>query len=308
VRQQSARTGDHGIGQLVHMVHICDDADALRDFYETVFGGVTFMGVDEAAYLPAEDRFASMVLFGDVCVEPMAPGMPADPARPVGRFHTKFGQHMYSVGFLADDVPGLAGRLIEKGVYVGRPDGSRLDRPDPDVRYFFPKPRDTGGMLVEILPEGLSGDPRPMDSWSSLRRLWDHHPLTLDGLACVMHGVKDLESAVKTYVDVFQAEPLSAGADAELGARYQTLRLGDSVLWFGEPTDPGSDLGRHVAQWGNMIYGYRLAVRDLGAAVAWLTAHDVRTRRIRDGLVVTDVRDSFGVPIHLGTGRFPDTV
>jgi catechol 2,3-dioxygenase-like lactoylglutathione lyase family enzyme len=286
---------------MVHVVHICEDAQRLREFYETVFGGVAFMGVDEPSYLDVEDRYAALVLIGDVCVEAMAPRLPADPGKPVGKFFTKFGEHLYSVGYVADDLPGLAGRLIEKGVRIGRPGGGRLEEPDPQTRYFFPSPRDTAGLMVEITYRGMPGDPRLEDSWSSLRRLWDHHPLTIRRFSSVLLGVRDLESAVKTYVDTMQAVPIGAGTDVELGARYQTVQLGSSLLWIAEPTDPDGDLGRHVGRWGNMIYGLRWTVRDLDAAVAWLDQHGVRTRRIRDGLVATDPADTFGTPIHLAT-------
>jgi catechol 2,3-dioxygenase-like lactoylglutathione lyase family enzyme len=299
VKQAFERTGDHGIGQLLHVVHICDDVRRAREFYRAAFGAVAFMGVDEPSYLEAEDRYAALMVVGDLCVEVMAPGQPVDPAKPVGRFHGRFGQHLYSAAYRTDDPAGLAGRLIERGVTVIAPGGGRLAEPDPDVRYFFSSPRDTGGLLIEILDHGIPGDPRQEDSWSSLRRLWDHHPATVEGLSCLLLGVRDLESAVKTYVDTLQAVPVDAGDDVGMGARYRTVRLGDSLLWIGEPTDPDGDLGRHVGRYGNLIYGLRLAVRDLDAAVGWLAGHGVRTRRLRDGLVVTDVRDTFGAPIQL---------
>ncbi|GAA5056840.1 catechol 2,3-dioxygenase-like lactoylglutathione lyase family enzyme [Thermocatellispora tengchongensis] len=295
------RTGDHGIGQMVHVVHMTDDVQALRAFYEDVMGGVVFMGVDEPNYLPIEDRYANLIMVGDLCVETMAPRMPPDVTKPVGRFYSRFGRHLHSVGYKVDDLTGLADRLIRKGVYIGKPGGGRLEKADPDTMYFFPSPRDTAGLMVELCGMDMPGEPRDLDMWSSLVRLWRTHPLTIERFSYVTLGVRDLESAVKTYVDVMQAVPIQAGTDQDLGARYQTLQLGDCLLQLAEPLNGECDLGRHVEQWGNMIYSLRFKVLDIDSAVSWLSKHGVRTRRIRDGLVVTDVRDTFGAPIFFGT-------
>ena len=294
-------TGDHGIGQMIHVVHMVDDVERLRDFYETVLGGLVYMGIDEPNYLPIEDRYAALIMIGDLCIEAMAPKLPADPAKPVGRFHTKYGNHLHSVGYQVDDLPGLGDRLIEKGVYIGKPGGGRLESVPAETMYFFPSPRDTAGLMVELCRLDMPGDPRELETWSSLEKLWRVHPLTIERFSYVTLGVKDLDSAVKIYVDTMQAVPVESGTDDDLKAKYQILQLGDCLLQIAEPLDPDSDLGRHVEQWGNMIFGLRFKVLDVDSAVAWLTQHEVRTRSVRPGLVVTDVRDTFGVPMYFGT-------
>lgn len=294
-------TGDHGIGQMIHVVHMCDDVERVRDFYETVLGGLVYMGIDEPNYLPIEDRYAALITVGDFCVEVMAPKLPANPAKPVGRFYTKYGSHLHSVGYKVDDLPGLANRLIEKGVYIGKPGGGRLESLPPETVYFFPSPRDTAGLMVELCSMDMRGDPRDLETWTSLVKLWRTHPLTIERFSYVMLGVQDLESAVKTYVDTMQAVPIESGTDEDLKAKYQILQLGDCLLQIAEPLDAASDLARHVEQWGNMIYGLRFKVLDVDSVVAWLTKHEVRTERVRPGLVVTDVRDTFGVPMYFGT-------
>lgn len=301
MRKTVRRTGDHGIGQMVHVVHMSDDAQRLREFYEDVLGGVVFMGTDGPDYLPVEDRYATLIMIGDLCVETMAPQLPPDPAKPVARFYTKFGRHLHSVGYRVDDLPGLADRLIERGIYIGRPGGGRLTEADDDTSYFFPSPRDTGGLLVELTRHDMPGDPRDQGMWSSMSRLWEHHPMTISRFEHVTLAVRDLESAVKTYVDILQAETVATGVDDDLGARYQTVQLGDCLLQIAEPAGAGTDLARHVERWGNMIYSLRFRVLDLDRAVAWLNGHDVRTTRIRDGLVVTDPDDTFGAPLYFAS-------
>lgn len=157
---------------------------------------------------------------------------------------------------------------------------------------------------LEMTPAmDMPGDPRDLETWSSLERMWRTHPLTIERFSYVTLGVKDLDAAVKTYADVIQAVPLRSGTDEDLRARYTTLRLGDCLLQIAEPADDRSDLGRHVATWGNMIYGLRFEISDVGSAESWLNKNGVRTTRPRDGLIVTDPEDSLGAPIFFGTEK-----
>ena len=102
------KTGDYGIGIMIHSVHMTDDVPTLNKFYEEVFGGLMFMGVDEPNFLPVEDRWAGLIQISDFCVETMAPNLPADPTKPVGKFYSKFGKHLHSVGYKVDDLVGLS--------------------------------------------------------------------------------------------------------------------------------------------------------------------------------------------------------
>jgi hypothetical protein len=50
-----------------------------------------------------------------------------------------------------------------------------------------------------------------------------------------------------------------------------------------------------------MIYSLRFKVADLDSAESWLKQNNVRTSRVRDGLLVTNPEDSFNCPIFLST-------
>ena len=302
MRQQIRRTGDHGIGRMVHVIHVSDDAQKLREFYERVFGAFVYMGVDEPNYLAEEDRYATLLMIGDLCIETMAPKMPADPMFSIARFYAKYGRHLHSVGYQVEDLAGLTERLLERDIAISKPGGGRLERVDAEAGYLFPSPRDTAGLLLELTAHDMHDDPRDVATWSSLEQMWRTHPLTLDGFSSALLAVRDLDSAVATYVESVQAEPVDIGSDPDLQTRHQTLRLGDCLLEITEPMSEESDIGRHVSRWGNMIYGLRFRVRDVDAAERWLKACRVRTTRIRDDLLVTEVEDTFGAPIFLGTG------
>ena len=301
MKQQPKQTGDYGIGQMVHIVHMSDDAQELREFYERVFGGFVYFGIEEPNYLPWEDRHACLLLVGDLCIETMAPNKPVDPQRPVGKFYTKYGRHLHSVGYKVDDLVGLANRLLDSGVYIGKPGGGKVEEFDPETAYVFPSPRDTAGLMVELCRKEMRNDPRNLDTWSSLEKMWGFHPLTLERFSCVTLGVKDLDSAVAIYADTMQAVPVRSGVDEDLEARSEILRLGDCLLQLVEPTNEDSDLGRHVAEWGNMIYSLRFKVTDVDAAESWLNKNGVRTTRLRREVLVTDVEDSYGAPLYFSS-------
>jgi catechol 2,3-dioxygenase-like lactoylglutathione lyase family enzyme len=303
VKKQVKSTGDFGMGQMVHVVHMSEDAQAMREFYERVFGGFVYMGVDEVNYLPAEDRYATLLMIGDLCIETMAPAMPADPELPVGKFYTKFGRHLHSVGYKVEDLMGLTTRLLEKDVYIGRPGGGQVTEPEPELMYFYPSPRHTAGLMVEMSLYAMPNDPRDLETWSSLMGMWRHHPLTLERFSYVTLGVRDLASAVEIYVDTLQAIPISEGFDDDLGARYALLQLGDILLQIAQPEEPDSHLGQHVEQWGNMIYSLHFKVTDVDSAETWLNQNGVRTTRIRPELLMTEPEDCFGAPIFHGTEK-----
>src|SRR4051794_40702068 len=139
-RMQKAvsRTGDHGIGLMIHVVHMTDDVPKLTAFYEEVFLGYTFLGQDEPNSLPIEDRWATLIMIGDYCVETMAPKQPVNARLPVGKFYSKYGRHLHSVGYKVDDLEGLGDRLIEDGVHLGKPGGGRIQKMDRETVYFYP--------------------------------------------------------------------------------------------------------------------------------------------------------------------------
>jgi hypothetical protein len=297
VEKQVEKTGDHGIGIMIHIVHMTDDVRRLNRFYEQVFSGLIYMGVDEPDYLPTEDRWASLLVISDLCIETMAPSMPVDASKPVGKFYTKFGQHLHSVGYKVDDLEGLGNRMIGGGIYVGKPGGGQIEKMDPETLYFFPSPRDMAGLMVELCRIEMPNDPRLLDTWSSQRKMWElGHPLGITRLHYVTLGVRDLDSAVKTYVDTIQAEPVAEGIDDEEQYRYHTVQLGDCLLQLAQPLGDDSPLGRHVTRWGNMIYSITFRVRDLDSAEAWLNSKGIKTSRTGPGMLAADPLDTFGAP------------
>jgi hypothetical protein len=309
VRKQVKKTGDFGIGLMIHSVHMTDDVPTLNDFYERVFGGLLYMGVDEPNFLPVEDRWAGLIQISDLCIETMAPNMPADPTKPVGKFYNKFGKHLHSVGYKVDDLTGLADHLIKEDVFLGKPGGGRAESaadlgPYP---YFYPSPRDSVGLMIEMCAVDMPDDPRELETWSSQVKMWEiGHPLTIRRLAYITLGVKDLDEAVSVYTKRFQAVPVHDGVDDAEQCKFQIVQLGDCLIRIAQPLGDDSPLGQHVAKWGNTIYGITMRVRDLDSAEAWLARNSVKTTRPRPGLLVADPEDCHGAPYFFTNEDIPN--
>ncbi len=202
---------------------------------------------------------------------------------------------------------GLGDHLIEKGVYIGKPGGGKIEKMDPETVYFYPSPRDTGGLMVELCGVEMRNDPRLLPTWSSQRKFWElGHPLGIKRLAFQTLGVKDLDEAVARYIELFDAVPIEDGVSDEEAARFQILHLGDALLRLAQPLDENSALGQHVAKWGNMIYSITFQVNDLDAVEAWLAKKGVGTTRLSDELVAANPADTFNAPYFFSTKSIPN--
>jgi hypothetical protein len=232
----------------------------------------------------------------------MAPNRPVDPTKPVGRFFTKFGSHLHSIGYEVDDIVGLGNALISRGVYIGAPGGGQLEKMEEDATYCFPSPAQTAGLMVQLTAFSIPGDPRVLDTWSSQVKQWATiHPMGITRLAYQTVGVRDLDAAVARCGELFDVRPVAAGVSEAEGARYQVVQLGDVLLRLAEPTDDTSPLGRHVARWKNMLYSVTFRVEDLDAAEAWLVAKGIGVDRLSAGLLSADPRDTFEMPLFFTT-------
>jgi 4-hydroxyphenylpyruvate dioxygenase-like putative hemolysin len=163
------------------------------------------------------------------------------------------------------------------------------------------------GLMAELCKVDMPDDPRLLNTWSSQVKMWElSHPLGIKRLAYVTLGVKDLDSAVETYVKKIGAVPVSEGIDDGGRFRYSIVQLGDCLLQLAQPLDDNSPLGAHVEKWGNMIYGITFKVNDLDAAEGWLNKKGVKTSRPRAGVVAADPEDCHGAPYFFTTDSIPN--
>jgi hypothetical protein len=306
LKRTIVRTGQYGIGTMIHTVHVGRNAIELTGFYQDVFGAVTFLGDEEPTYSPREDRFATLSVISDYCVEVMAPAKPVNAAMPVGKFFTKFGSHLHSVGYAVDDLVGLGNDLIAHGVRIGKPGGGYLERVAPDTDYIFPNPRDTMGILVELAGFNMPGDPRLLDGWNERMTNWQSGPLGIKRLAYQTIGVRDVVAATDRCIELFNASLVAMGHSSAEAATYRIVHLGDGLLRFAQPDGTDSALGRHVEQYGDMIYSVTFCVNDLDEVPRWLSRHNIRSHRLSSDLVAAEPVDTYGAPCLFTTADVPN--
>ncbi len=90
------------IGKNFHVIHMTDDVRQLDLWYYDVFSVRRFM---PESYMPAEKRDASLVLLGEVCIEPLAPAFGVDgwERMPLGRYYLQHGKRLHSLAWYVDD-------------------------------------------------------------------------------------------------------------------------------------------------------------------------------------------------------------
>jgi hypothetical protein len=299
------RTSRWGLGTMIHAIHVGEDVATLNAFYEDVFGGLLFMGIDEPNFLPPEKRLASLLMIGDLCVETMAPQPPVDPATPVGKFFTKFGSHWHSIGYQIEDFAGIGAHLQAQGVFLGKPGGGEMSGFDEHV-YFYPHPRHVGGVMVECCKVEMYDDPRLRPEWSSLRKLWMAHPLGIDRLGWITIAVTDIEHHLELWQRLFEVIPVHEETNDADGRRSQFVHFGDILVELAMPIEPGTALADHVAEHGDMIYSATLKVLDLDGAEAHLKSKGIAVSRPDAETLVADPLDTHGAPWSFTTRTIPN--
>ncbi|MFD9664267.1 VOC family protein [Rhodococcus sp. NPDC059968] len=288
-----------GVGMMMRVAHITEDVGAMVEWYGRVFGALPGMGYPDPDYLEPEDRYMTTVHIADLCIEIIAPAKPVNTQLPVGKFFSKHGSRLHSVGYQVDDPIGLAKHFVNEGVQIAMPGGVPIDEMDPEHMYVFPRPKDVAGIACELgdsesFVEGK--DPRYIDTWTEFARSWDDHPTTVTGLGHITFAVTDLAEATEVLRTKFLAEIVEEGTREELGYRYTLARLGDTLLEVAEPTAAGTHLHDELTQTGARIYGITLQVRDLDKLTEHLSDQGIRTTRHSPDYVTAEPADCNNVP------------
>ncbi|MFE5700986.1 hypothetical protein [Rhodococcus koreensis] len=289
----------YGVGMMMRVAHVTEDVGAMVEWYGRVFGARPGMGYPDPDYLEPEDRYMTTVHVSDLCIEIIAPAKPVNTQLPVGKFFTKHGDRLHSVGYQVDDPIGLAKHLMNEGVHIAMPGGVPVDQMDPEHMYIFPRPKDVAGIACELgdsrsIVEGK--DLRYVDTWTDVARFWDDHPSTLKGLGHITFSVTNLAVATDTLKTKFLAEIVDEGAREELGYRYTMARLGDTLLEVAEPTTPGTHIHDEIQQNGARIYGITLRVGDLERLTTHLSGLGIRSTRRSDYVLTAEPSDCNNVP------------
>jgi hypothetical protein len=297
------------IGKNFHIIHMTGDARQLNLWYYDVFSVRCFM---PESYMDAEKRDASLVLLGDLCIEPLAPAFRVDgwERMPLGRYYAQHGQRLHSLAWYVDEgmdeiyrtlraagveCRGTAGVLLT-GDYVGGP--------------VFTHPRDTLTQL-EFIPSpnapggpSLLRDPRFEPNWSA--SWWaDYHPLQIQKVSHLTISTYDMAKARDVYIGLLQGTLLHEDVNPILGARSAFVLVGsDTIVELAEPMGEGP-LQSDMVRFHQSLYSLTFKVRDLGDAEQYLESKGVKFTSTDDTILVTDADTTNGCVMAFTTWEVP---
>ena len=288
------------IGQLFHVIHITDDAAALDEWYVEVFGARRWM---ELHYSELEMREASIVVIGDVPMEPMATvDRPGAENTAVGRFSTKIGPHLHSVAWYVDDADDLHRSLVDQGVRVVSDGGLPVGAPGT-YGAMYTHPRDTSTQL-EFFPGPRLGDPRHEAGWETT--WWvTTHPLGIIGLSHVTVVVGDLARATAFYTEGLGGRLVAERESDLTSTKDAFVAIGrDTVVALSTPMSADSLAGRDHARNGDILHSLTFRVADLDRAERHLRAHGIGLTA-RDGTtLIADPAGTHGAVLGFTTESF----
>jgi catechol 2,3-dioxygenase-like lactoylglutathione lyase family enzyme len=288
------------IRQLFHVIHITDDVGRLDQWYLDVFGARRWMPLH---YSDIEMRDASIVLVGDVPIEPMATVARDGAERtPVGRFSAKIGPHLHSMAWYVEGADELHRSMVAQGVRVVA-DGGRPVGAEGTSGALYTHPRDTAAQL-EFFPGPRQGDPRMEPGWDASWWATDH-PLGLTGLSHLTVVVGDLARATAFYTDGLGGRLVAEGESDLTGTKDAFVAVGDdTVLALSTPGSADSLAGRDHARHGDILHSLTFRVTDLDRAAAHLRHHGIGVAARDDTTLIADPADTHGAVLGFTVGRF----
>jgi catechol 2,3-dioxygenase-like lactoylglutathione lyase family enzyme len=268
------------VNKLVHVNQLVDDFEAAAAFYARAFGAREFWrGWDEE-----QRRDASLFVIGDVCIELFAP---RDDQSLLGASLARFGNSWHSFEWQVPDLAAARAALGERGVRV------TTYRPD---EFLMVHPGDCHGMLLELCPLEMDGDPRIEAGWDPSP--WrDEHPLGVTGLHALSIAVRDRAAATTWLTD------LVAGAGVvhdqprdEVGADATGVRVADHVVELVEPRSAAGPVADYIARSGQRLRSIEFGVVDVDRARAHLADCGLRVvPGSRAGAIAVAESDNWGV-------------
>jgi len=290
------------IGRIFHLIHMTGDLPALEAWYDDVFG--VQRGFLDHDYLELEQRDASLVVLGDIVIEPLAPAFRVEgwEQYPLGKFYKKFGNHWHSIAWYCDDDSELWHRLYDNGIRMLGMVGADSVAPSGDPAPIFTHPKDTSTQL-EFLPESMSisdMDPRFKPDFDP--NWWAvNHPLGLERMAYTTVLVKNLDRATHVYTEAIGGTLIEKRHSSLTGTDDAYIRVGESVVQLSTPTTDDSIAARDMAANGEMHHAVCFAVRDLDRAEAYLQSKGIETAA-RDGETLLCVPETtHGAPFRFTT-------
>lgn len=273
-----------GIQRQVHLVHTTLNLNLQRQLEGLlceVFGAQRY----SQGYSPLLDRDSSLVLIGDMCIEPLSKRFEGTPVGSASWIKTN-GQRFHSVAFKIEDVHAADEHLASRGL-------SRVYA-DPEFRntFFLTEPRESFNAIIEFCQKEMPNDLRLRNGWS--QTWWrDSHPLGIEKLSSISAVVSDIEDAMRLYRDVFGFQPLGQRDLEGEGARVAAYWAGESIFELMQPTTRRTPLDDCLRLRGEGWYAVNFKVKSAKKAAAYLKSHGLRLIGDEQSRFIIDPQDTF---------------
>jgi catechol 2,3-dioxygenase-like lactoylglutathione lyase family enzyme len=284
-----------------------DDLGSLDAWYDEVFAPVRLM---TAAYNAADKRDASLLLIGDLCIEPLAPAFRESdwPTSPLGRFFQRFGCRWHSIAWYIEP-PNSFRELYQSLAKSGmRVYGTGAGRNVKDTGPMFTHPGDSVTQL-EFYPA-----PSDPDAWFDARfkpgfdpSWWTkQHPLHIRRTSHITLAVHDLQRYRAIYIDTLGGRLLCEALVDITRTRSAFVAVGtDLVIELAEPLDDTSIIARELEEKSQGLHAVWFKVRDLDRAEKHLDAKGVRAILRDTNNLVTDASTTGGVVMGFTSADIP---
>lgn len=278
--------------KLFHGTKVVPDLFEAGRWYHDFWGSWVY----EAQYLDHEhSRNSANILGGTFSMEVFCP-VDLNGDKPTARFVKRHGPHFINIAYWVQDIRALGQHLMDRGIRVALPGGHLVkgELPKEGLRWFIPHPKDVNGTMFEFIQDDPSfHDPRRRSWWAG--SFWrDRHPLGVEGLSHATAAVANLEEASRFYTEVLGCKLAYKEENKAQKTRSNFFVLADTLFEVAMPTSDDSDMARHMAAHGPILYSFTFKVRDLGKAVAHIKANNMNPRQKGSHTVELDPTQAFG--------------
>lgn len=246
--------GKIAIQRVLHTIHAVRDVHAARKLYQDVFGAIAFA----ERYHAGEDRDMALLYVANHMIEPMAPRRFEHTDTVFSSYLARYGESLHSFELRIDDAVAAAAACEARGL--------SLSTVYP--KFFFVKPRSTGGVVVQLCGKRLENDPGDYRGW---RADWiEGHPSTLRRLRHIACLVRNMEAALRFFSETLAGELISDTAiDQPQPAREVCLMLGDTAVALIAADNPAiGPIGAYLARPASGVFALIWEVDDLAAVRA----------------------------------------
>jgi hypothetical protein len=295
------------IGKNFHIIHMTDDLKQLDAWYYDIFSVQRFM---PDSYGAAEVRDASLVLIGDLCVEPLAPSFRVQgwDKKPLGRFWNRRGKRFHSLAWYVDSgMDELYRDLKAAGIRTYGTGGVALEGDDAGDGVIFTHPRDTYTQLEFVAaPVGDHlRDPRLRPGWTPV--WWaENHPLQIQAFSHATVSTRNLDQARDLYVSLLNGKLIHEGDVGHSQATSAFVLVGDDLMVeLTQPLEDSSPVAQDLERNHEGLYSVTYKVRDLAQAEEYLTRKGVKSVFNDGTTLVTDPTTTFGCVMNFTMWSIP---